>query len=355
MKERQLNETRHICRLAAQYLRPVCGQVQVTKGQATAMVRSHWGLMKAMSGSSAKTRDDLRHHAVDAVAVAFTSLSLFNQVTRIRKAAMIDPLSDQTVPPAPVWLHHQLKERLRTVVISHEATRAITDAFHKETAMGLRNRAEGVYHFRKPLVAMTEGEIREIVDPKVRALAIEAFEASERNAKLAFANGLRIGKKDATRARIAKKLPKSPMMAVPKAAPEKYFELGNNHHVEIFENEEGKRKARYVTTLEAAERVRPRRGQRATPIVDTTPPAPGWRFVTWLAPNDMIRVPDDDREFFRLESIWATNNRLCFRHHIAATQNDNDQRLLKSTSLLSFVKLEVDPIGRVREVREGVV
>jgi hypothetical protein len=199
---------------------------------------------------------------------------------------------------------------------------------------------------------MTEGELREIVDPKVRALALEAFAASGKNA---FTHGLRVGDTTAERARITKRLPKSPMMAVPRDAPERFYELGNNHHVEIFETDDGKRKARYVTTVQAAKRVRPPKGARVQPIVDTTPPATGWRFVTWLAPNDMIRVPDDDREYFRLESIWSTTNQLCFRQHLAGTQQDNAQRLLKSVGALDAVKVEVDPIGRVREIREGVV
>lgn len=358
---RQLNETRMICREAAKYLAPVCGRVEATKGQATAMLRSHWGLMEALYGVNEKRRDDLRHHAVDSVAVAFTSLSLFQKLTRIRKAgadeepsARIEPLTKATVPPAPAWLHDALKARLKTVVVSHEPTRGILDALHKETAYGLRVPGQGVYHVRKPLGSLTDGEVDRIVDDKLRERVREARKAGGKDA---LKDGLvvtdRYGKtRRIRRARITVDKPKAPMLAVPAGRPTKYYELGNNHHVEIFEHEAtGKRIGRFVTTLEAARRVR----REKRPIVDTRPPEPGYRFVMWLAPNDPFDPDTQDGSVFVVESLWSTTNQIILRRINAGDAGDKESRLMKGPNTLRGAKLFVSAIGVTRPIPEGVV
>jgi CRISPR-associated endonuclease Csn1 len=81
---RQLNETRHLSRLAKAYLSKVCvpNQVWVTTGQMTALLRRQWGLNSILRGHNQgeddnpetvkggrKVRDDHRHHAIDAVVI----------------------------------------------------------------------------------------------------------------------------------------------------------------------------------------------------------------------------------------------------------------------------------------------
>lgn len=360
MTERQLNESKYIAREAAKFLRPICDEVQATKGGATAMLREHWGLMQALYGVNEKSRDDLRHHAVDAVAVALTSRSIFMRATAHRKSHAgaltedykIPPLSDETVPPAPEWLHGRLKEKLRGVVVSHEPSRGIKDAFHKETAMGLRNPRKGVYHFRKPLASMTPGEVDSIVDPGLRAKALEMLAATGGDSAKAFADGIAQGRTVARRARIAKVLPKAPLLSLPAVASTKYFELGSYHHVEIFVDERsGKRRGRYVTTLDAAQRVR--RAKHS--IVDTTPPHPGLRFVMWLAANDMVLLPDEPHSIYVVQILEGTNERIILRAAHASGSGRDEFSLSKKPNTLRGTKIEVSPLGRVWEVPEGTV
>jgi CRISPR-associated endonuclease Csn1 len=360
MVSRQLNETKYICREAAKYLAPVCGEVQPTKGGATAMLRKHWGLMAALFDSNEKSRDDLRHHAIDAVAIAFTSRSLFQKITTERKRATqagdrdlkVTPLSDQTCPPAPAWLFGQLRQKIADVVVSHETTRSIRDAFHEETALGIRNPEKGVFHVRKPLAAMTEGDLNDIVDPGLRAAAWQAFVAAGHDAKKAFADESGFGPTKAKRARIIKVITKAPMLSLGGNNVNKFFLLGNYHHVEILENvENGERQMRCVTTLEVATRVR----QKGLPLVDTTPPSSGWRFVMWLCPGDVIRVDEQNGALYKLRVIAGTNNVLRFWKIEAANQSDTSNRLMKTPNTLRAVKVDVDALGRVREIPEGTV
>lgn len=389
MVSRQLNETRWICRAAADYLRPICDIpalaldlarkhdlsdedarrraqvicVEATNGKATAMLRTHWGLMRALPGweSDEKTRDDLRHHALDAVAIAFTTRSLFQKLTALRKrnaaGEEVDarPLTTDVVPAAPGWLHDALRARLETVIVSHETTRNLRGALHEATALGLRDPANGIYHVRKPLRSLTRSEVDNIVDGGLREAVAEALELAGGDAKIAFIDGpfqdgLFVGPTLARRARIEKKLLPMTVVALPDASPVRYFEKGNNHHVEIFENEAGKRVGRFASTLDAARRAR----KEGNPVIDTGPARPGYKFVLALGKNDMVFFPEDERQYFLIESLWATNGVLQLRTHWSGNPADKNQRLLKTPNTIkAAIRVEVDAIGRVRELKNG--
>ncbi|HMS16764.1 MAG TPA: type II CRISPR RNA-guided endonuclease Cas9, partial [Planctomycetota bacterium] len=85
---RQLNDTRYASRLAIRYLAELYGgvlergvdpagrlRVQAGTGGVTATLRSVLGMSRALGGEI-KTRDDHRHHAIDAVAVALAGPQL---------------------------------------------------------------------------------------------------------------------------------------------------------------------------------------------------------------------------------------------------------------------------------------
>ncbi|MBS1704159.1 MAG: type II CRISPR RNA-guided endonuclease Cas9 [Armatimonadetes bacterium] len=374
MISRQLTETKWITRAAAQYLRPLVEKatdIESTKGSATAMLRSHWGLMSILDEvagrtgeSGEKNRDDLRHHTVDAVAVAFTTRSVFQRISNHRKIhadgtdAKIIPLSNDVVPPAPDWLGPRLKEQLAKVVPSHETTRQILDAFHQETAYGKRK--GGGYHVRKQLTSLTDKELDRIVDSRLRQAVLATIEnyaqrnGGKRDTAAALADGVPYGNTVAKRARIEARITESaPVLATPREHPTKFFALGNNHHVAIFESPDGKkRKGVFVSMIDAAKRVRPHPGERKRPIVNTYD-LPGWRFVMWLCANDAIA--DEDGVIYRVQKLDPTNDRMVFRLITAGSVTNDEERLIKSINVLRCTKLEVDPIGRVREVSEGVV
>lgn len=89
--DRQLNETQYLSRTARTYLAYLYDErgehrqrVRVIPGRMTALLRRGWGLEGMLDGSSdtatpRKTRDDHRHHAVDAFVVANTTQGLLKQ------------------------------------------------------------------------------------------------------------------------------------------------------------------------------------------------------------------------------------------------------------------------------------
>jgi CRISPR-associated endonuclease Csn1 len=372
MVERQLNESKWICKAAAQYLKQICPDVQPTKGSATAMLRAHWRLMEALYGVNEKRRDDLRHHAVDAVAVAFTSRSIFQRVTAANKK--MTPLSDELVPPAPGWLHGALKERLASMVVSHETTRHASGPLHDATRYGLRHPESRTFSHRKPLAAMSKDELSRIIDPGLRAKALLALLEHGGEPKAAFATGLQTGGHLCLSAKYEVPFPRARILSLPSANPTYHLVEGDIHHVAIFRNDEIKAYlAEFTTAREVSERIRrmgksipdrrpvirgrKKRYHRRVGLspVDASAPGEGWSFVMWLAKNDAVRVSGAERAIYTVAALEANDKRIALRPDVLAVP-DRARELRKTFGSLPIVaKVEVSPIGVVREVREGVI
>jgi hypothetical protein len=315
--------------------------------------------MEALYQINEKRRDDLRHHAIDAVAIALTSRSIFNKVSAARKGSRkpVVPLSHELVPEAYPWLMPKLRQLVPQVVVSHETTRQILGAFHEETVYGRRE--EKVYHIRKRLASLTDSEVDRIVDEKLKlAVQTRIEEYIKEHGKLdmakAFADGLPFGNPlPAQRARILARIKDAKMVESPREFPTKFMLQGNNHHVAIFEYAEtGKRIGEFKTMIEAAQTFRQSKRKSAV----STQCAPGWNFVMWLAGNDTLEVETDNGlMYYRVQALDPTSNRVQLREAQAATVSDQSQRLLKSINQLKAVKVEVDYLGRVRKVPEGTV
>lgn len=80
---RALNDTRHLSRVAREYLSLVCpASTRVIPGQMTAMLRAKFGLNDILGLEGEKNRNDHRHHAVDACVVAVTDQGLLQRFAK---------------------------------------------------------------------------------------------------------------------------------------------------------------------------------------------------------------------------------------------------------------------------------
>jgi hypothetical protein len=75
----------------------------------------------------------------------------------------------------------------------------------------------------------------------------------------------------------------------------------------------------------------------------------------WLCPGDVIRVDEQNGALYKLRVIAGTNNVLRFWKIEVANQSDTSNRLIKTPNTLRAVKVDVDALGRVREIPEGTV
>jgi len=184
---RQLNETRYISKLARAYLTAIAGKgnVYVTTGQLTAMLRRRWGLNAILRGDNKpdeeparKVRDDHRHHAIDAIVVGAIDRPLLNEVSK--RASQFegegrDWRITDAAPEEPFPGYAETAKKLvRQVIISRKPDHGKGGALHEETAYGfVRDVAEageiGNLVTRKPLTNLSANEVDSIRDPVLRA------------------------------------------------------------------------------------------------------------------------------------------------------------------------------------------
>jgi len=141
--DRELNETRYVSRLAKEYLGFVCDpkRIWVSTGQLTAMLR------RELLGK-VKTRDDHRHHALDAAVIGVSERALLAAVAR--EAAHQETLGSgrilgQLIPPWPTFREDVLS-RYDDLVVSHKQDHNVQDCLHNDTAYGIIRDAEGNPH-----------------------------------------------------------------------------------------------------------------------------------------------------------------------------------------------------------------
>ncbi len=147
---RQLTDTAYASRLAKRYLALLYGglsdeqhsqRVFASPGQVTAYLRNLWMLNTILKdgntsqgGTVPKSREDHRHHAVDAVAIALTSPGTVKQLS---DAAQRAPLEHRRrfaslKSPWPGFLD-SVRDVTDSIVVSHRVSKKISGALHEET------------------------------------------------------------------------------------------------------------------------------------------------------------------------------------------------------------------------------
>lgn len=256
---RQLNDTRYATRLAADYLGQLYGgqvdpegrrRIRATAGQVTAFLRNEWKLnvilqdgATAKGGAVPKSREDHRHHAVDAVVTALTDDGTIQALSRAAERAPIERRRRFGVleGPWPTFVD-SVRTEIEKVVVSHRPQKKVSGALHEETFYGAPkgNTAKNLRRVRKPLERLSKGEVNGIVDGEIRKRVLEKLSAhgTENPADvftdpknlpfLEAGDGRRIPIKSA---RVFKKLP---TFALGSGRSTRHVASESNHHIEIF-------------------------------------------------------------------------------------------------------------------------
>ncbi len=321
---RELNDTRYASRLAMQYVGLLYGgvvdadgvrRVQASRGGTTAFLRDLWGMNSVLGDEDRKQRDDHRHHAVDAIAVALTEPSAVRLISQSAADAQRQKRRRFGAVPLP-WpaFPDDVREVIGSIHVSHAARRRVRGALHEETFQRVvewdqHGQPAGV-HVRKPLQEVSANEVEAVVDPAVRAAVCEALGRAGKPPKQAFADsanhpflssrgGQRIPIHRVRIRRAASPVPFGSGRAVRHALP------GANHHMEIVEvrDRRGRPKweGRLVPLYEAVRRL------RAGEPVLRRPQAESERFVFSLAPGDAFQLagPEGPAGLFICRSVSA--------------------------------------------------
>lgn len=206
--ERQLTETRYIARQAVDYLSTLYGgsietrtddepgtrRVSVTPGRATSLLRNGWQLHSITGGS--KDRKDHRHHAIDALIVALTQDRFLQEVSFAAAQAnsrRLERLTTEIDLPWETFLE-ETREHYETINVSCRPNRKLNGRLHKETIFSrpLKSRHKNdkpeFFAVRRPLEMISNTEINQIVDDRIREIVTQHLSAHKNDLKAAFAD-----------------------------------------------------------------------------------------------------------------------------------------------------------------------
>lgn len=140
---RQLNDTRYISKEAKNYLSKICNNVSVSPGQATSNLRYKWGLNNILNDENEKSREDHRHHAIDALVMACTKVSYVQELSKWNRYNRSYDMKDFPLP----WetFRKDAERAVDKILVSHKKTnKPITVRTHKVEKNGVTYRNLGV-------------------------------------------------------------------------------------------------------------------------------------------------------------------------------------------------------------------
>lgn len=352
----QLSDTAYISSQVKDYVRVLGCDVSVSKGQLTAWLRHRWGL-NSLLGSDEKNRTDHRHHAIDATVTALVSRGLYQQVVHLAEQDPLGGSPDVITIEAPFAdLRSVLNAKLDRLVVSHDAIKKLSGAFHEETGYGAQKTSQGVrIVYRKPLNQQFDAkQIAKVADPTLKEFLASHLASHGDNPKVAFSEANR-PRFSPTKAQIRHVR----VIASESFNADSYLQVkingktvrlhpfGNNHHVEVVRDiKTGKYRGVFVNTWQAAQRIR-RDKQR----VIQTDHGDDVEFVMALHINDMVVARKNDVPgIYRVQKLDPANNRIVLRSHTAATLDNPAEELVatipKLMSVAGMRLLRLNVLGR---------
>lgn len=167
-------------------------KVKAVPGRITAVMRRAWGFNSLIGNDDEKDRQDLRHHAIDAVTVGLVTPSLIQQISKIAKSGdstanrhSLAAIFREVQPPE--YLVNDLKRHLDRMVISHKQDRGTINRERGQTSSGLHNETAygpvldengdmtGNVVRSIPLFALKAENISKIRDKELRAKIEQIF------------------------------------------------------------------------------------------------------------------------------------------------------------------------------------
>jgi CRISPR-associated endonuclease Csn1 len=374
---RHLQDTRYTSRLAGEYLGLLYGgscdeegtrRVQVSAGGVTAFLRDEWGMNGILNDGGIKTRDDHRHHAVDAITIALTSPATVKMLSDAAEgAAQVGRKRFAQVAEPWVGFLDHVRESIERIVVSHRTNRRVNGPLHEETnyskpkSVTVKGKPATVHHVRKPLASMSLNEVNDIVDNRIRELVKAQLNGGD--PRKVFADGSKLPSLPThhgqaipiRKARIRKTVA---TLTVGDPRSPRYVAPGSNHHMAIVavlddHGREMKWEGHLVSRFDAMQRLR-----RDEPVVQKDW-GPKRKIKFTLCPNDIITAIVDKRPISMLVTGVSDGEITCRRIDDARPvtvvrklplAEKKDWLFRPSASTLfgwSAQKVTVSPIGEV--------
>ncbi len=325
---RQLNDTRYISKEAKNYLSKICNKVTVSPGQVTSNLRHKWGLNHVLNTENSKSREDHRHHAIDALVMACTKVSYVQELSKWNRYNRKPELKDFPMP----WktFRYDAEKAVDNILVSHKCIKnditvrthitekngrkhknkgvAARGQLHKETVFGRRSApfSDEAFHVRKPIDSLTTSKhIDKVVDETIRLLILKriqqlgGFEKGKIPTNTFFIvdeHGVKqpqifLPNKNGDPVPVLKVRMKENFSGAEqlKSNVNKWVNPRNNHHVLIYKDTSGDLKEDVVTFWTVVERKK-----QGTSIYKL--PFEGEEIVTTLHINDMFLLGVNEDE-----------------------------------------------------------
>jgi len=305
--DRHLTDTQYLSSAAREYLTCICDQVWVTPGRLTYMLRRAWGLPKS--------RDDHRHHAIDAAVVAATDRGMLMRVARAAARSEREGLPRLLSGDGQgwEWLREGVMRCLDHVVVSHKPDHNVNAGLHNEIAYGYGEDDGGLpmaihrvpilsIHDSKSALKIRSATLRDAL----LQLVLDSQKAKERVLDFSMRTGIR-------RVRIQEKLE---LIPIRDAAGNVYkgYKGDANAFVEVFRNRDGRWGLEVVSTFDANQsRFMTQRQRQSLPM------------VMRLFRGDMLALGNgDDRRIFRLVKFSQGQGLVLAEHFEAGSLKKRD-------------------------------
>lgn len=241
---RQLNDTRYISKEAKNYLAKICDNVMVAPGQMTSNLRHHWGLNTVLNKEdNTKTREDHRHHAIDALVMACATRTHLQELSKWNR---YDRTYDLDNFPKP-WktFREDAEKAVDQILVSHKKTKSVlTVRTHNTKKNGVSHKNIGVaargqlhhqtvygnnkncktdeYVYRVAINSLSFSQLNNIIDTNLKKVIIDDILKSFEFDEKAFLNKM-INKEK----KLDKKIQKTIKEKVDKCLKEQRFFMPN--------------------------------------------------------------------------------------------------------------------------------
>lgn len=347
---RHLNDTRAAAVAAARYLSLLYGgeivdekrKILKPTGQVTAYLRDVWdlnGLIPSIHREARgeeepedgkairKSRDDHRHHAIDAVAVALCdqkTIQLLSEANRGAAAARRRLFAP--VPPPWVGFKEELRDVLKSMNISFRPDHRVTGALHKETfytRVGQSEAGGDAVRVRVPVHTLSAKEVQNIADTAVRSAVMEKLSQVGNDPKKLENNWPCLPNRNGNPVPI-KRVRVNLNRAVVKVGSgfrERWAEPSETHHIEIYEVQENGRTVWTGDVVSMREAIR--RAARGEPVVRRNG-GPNARFLFSLAKEDTVRLGGEKAGIWVVKKIRSNTQIMLVPQHDARPEKGRE-------------------------------
>jgi len=281
---RDFSDTSYIAREVMKAIKAIGVEVQVTRGALTAELRKLWRLDELLPLSDEerkriqdanekgrfKSRDDHRHHALDAVITALMNPDTHQCLTQYYKRRETEPKKGISLPEPWPGFKEDLKRVIDEAPVVFQPTRGIGGPLHEETARTPPSREE-----IQRAIAQLPVHRRDRIDRAV-VVGSQLVRLDERGEPLAA------------------------------------YDLGSNHHCIIWQQKSRDKKGRFKREIEVVSMIEAAtRACCGEPVFSAKHSARGddWEPFLFLCKNDIVEYdhPEEGRKRMRVAkfSSWA--------------------------------------------------